>query len=233
MALKEEKKKQRFKEKNDLDQENLIIKDEIKKILKNQKPRDIRTLVTSLVSESKFSKEKIISAIKELEYNNEIILKEPYVSPTVPPKRLLAFIFAKNYYAYEFWIIVATICLALTMVLIDVRVGFLFYIRYIVVCFFMLIISGWSLTSVIFPELDEKLTYLERVATAIGLSLFILMIDAIFLNYTFKFSPRSIVTSLIVIIIIDLLISIGLRMKLGKDGSIRTKNNKIKEVIEE
>ena len=78
MALKEEKKKQRFKEKNDLDQENLIIKDEIKKILKNQKPRDIRTLVTSLVSESKFSKEKIISAIKELEYNNEIILKEPY-----------------------------------------------------------------------------------------------------------------------------------------------------------
>ncbi|MBN1328052.1 MAG: DUF1616 domain-containing protein [Candidatus Heimdallarchaeota archaeon] len=233
MTDKKEKRERKFKEKHTLDLENLMIKDELISILKNQKPRDVRSLVENITTNRKIPKKKVIPVIKDLEYNNEIILKEPYYEPTIPPKRLRGYIFARNYYTYEFWIIIATICLALTMVLIDVQSSFLFYIRYIVVCFLMLLISGWSLTSIIFPELDSKFTYLERIATAIGLSLFIILIDALFLNYTFKFNPLSIVLSLAIIIIINLTISIILRLKIGKDGFIFRKKNDVKEVMDE
>lgn len=230
MAIKSERKNQRFKEKHLLDQENTIIKDEINSILKDQKPQDVRGLVDLVKSKISYPDEKIISVIKNMEYNQELILKEPYIAPTYPPKRLRDYFFARNYFAYEFWIIMVTISLSLTLVLVDVRVGFLFYTRYVVLCFLMLVISGWALTSIIFPQLEEKFTFLERVATSFGLSLFIVIIDGLFLNYTFRFSPKSIVISLVVITFVCLVISIVLRLKLGKDGFIFNKKKETKEV---
>ncbi|NHJ84293.1 MAG: DUF1616 domain-containing protein [Asgard group archaeon] len=232
MSNKNEVKKQRFKEKHSQDLEASAIKEEIIAVLKTQKPFDVRSLVKIISEKKGHPQENIIQVVKDLERNNELILREPPIDPVKPPKKIRDYFFARNFYAYEFWLTIAFMSLALTLILIDVRTGFLFYLRYVVVCIFMLFITGWALTSVIYPELDEKLTFLERVTTAIGLSLFVMLLDALFLNYTFRFSPESIVISLIVFVLIFMIISIGLRVKLAKDGFILKKKNDEKEVIE-
>ncbi|MHA1367466.1 MAG: DUF1616 domain-containing protein, partial [Candidatus Heimdallarchaeota archaeon] len=124
------------------------------------------------------------------------------------------------------------ILLVLIFVLIDVTEGFFFYFRYVVVSFFMLFLSGWSLTSVMFPSLDDNMRFLERAATAIGLSLFVVIMDGIFLNYTFRFNPVSIGVSLIIVTLICMTISIIFRLKLGRDGYILKKKEQVIEVVE-
>ncbi|MHA1186211.1 MAG: hypothetical protein ACTSSK_04940 [Candidatus Heimdallarchaeota archaeon] len=74
--------------------------------------------------------------------------------------------------------------------------------------------------------------FLERAATAIGLSLFVVIMDGIFLNYTFRFNPVSIGVSLIIVTLICMTISIIFRLKLGRDGYILKKKEQVIEVVE-
>lgn len=223
MSEKKKRRSQKFKENNEANFEKLKIKERIDTILKEEKPRDVKLLVDLMNKKHEYTKEQILPIIKEMEFNKEIELKEPILEPTKPPKRILDYFWGRNFFAYEFWMTITTISLVLTLVLIDVKTGFFFYLRYVTVCFFMLILSGWTLTSVIFPELDDKLRFLERVATAIGLSIFVLVIDGLFLNYTFHFEVLPITLSLTVIIVVCLILATILRLRLSKKGYIFTK----------
>jgi len=230
LADKKEKRKQKYKDKSEANLEKAEIKQKITTILKEKKPNNVRTLTEIMESDHEFLPEQVLPIIKEMENSNEIKLQEPIIEPTIPPKKILEFFWGRNYFAYEFWMTITTIALVLTLVLLDVRSGIFFYLRYAVVCFFMLILSGWSLTSVIFPELNDNFRFLERVATAIGLSIVILVLDGLFLNYTFRFNVLSIALSLTLIILICLMISIILRIRLGKFGYIFKKEEE--EIIE-
>lgn len=231
MPLKKEKRrKQKFKEKQLAEKERIAIESQIKEVLTNEKPATVRQLVALVKKEQNSNMREILAVVRMMEERREIILQEPLIEPLLPPKRPKEFFFGRNYFAYEFWLTITTLLLTVTLVLVDVRSGFFFYVRYAVVCFFMLILTGWSLTAVIFPKIDDELRFLERLATAIGLSIVVLVVDGLFLNYTFRFNPVSIVLSLTFFVLICLGISIGLRLKLGRDGFIFKK--KSKETIE-
>ncbi len=220
MSPKDKRRKQKHKERQENEKDKQAIKEKLSAILKKKKPFDVRALVESLEIDSALTREEILPIIREMEYEKDLFLQEPIFEPIDPPKKFKDYFFARNYFAYEFWITIATIMLVLTLVLIDVRSGFFFYVRYIFVCFFMLFLSGWALTSAIFPELDDNLRFLERIATAIGLSIVVLLLDGLFLNYTFRFNTLSIALSLSIFILVCTAISIGLRIKLSRDGYI-------------
>lgn len=232
MSTKDEKRKQKYKERQEREKDKQAIEEKISAVLDEQKPFDVRSLVESLTTNSDLTQEKILPVIREMEQKKNLLLQEPIFEPIDPPKKLKDYFFARNYFAYESWITLTTIMLVLTLVLVDVRSGFFFYVRYIVVCFFMLILSGWALTSAMFPELDDNLRFLERVATAIGLSIVVLVLDGLFLNYTFRFNPLSIAISLSIFILVCTAISIGLRIKLGRDGYIFKKKEDSTMVFE-
>ena len=233
MSTREERRKQKYKERQEREKEKQAIEEEIKKVLSEKTPFDVRSLVELVRTENKeLTQEEILPVIRDLEQKKELVLQEPIFEPTDPPKKLKDYFFAQNYFAYESWMTLTTIMLVLTLVLVDVRSGFFFYVRYIVVCFFMLVLSGWSLTSAMFPELDDNLRFLERVSTAIGLSIVVLVLDGLFLNYTFRFNPISIAISLTVFIVVCFVISIILRMKLGKDGYIFRKKEEEPLIVE-
>ncbi len=210
------------------------IEKQVQEIIGEYKPADIRTLVELVEEKYETPQDEVLKILREKEQKKEITLQEPIVEPTSLPKNLKEYFFKKNYFSIEFWTVIITICLVAIFVFVNVETGFFFILRYIVVSFFMLILSGWTLTAAIFPELNDNFRFLERAATAIGFSIVILVVDGLFLNYTFHFNPVSIGVSLIIITIIPLVIAIGLRMKLSRDGYIfkRKEDEPEEEIIE-
>ncbi|MHA1124531.1 MAG: DUF1616 domain-containing protein [Candidatus Heimdallarchaeota archaeon] len=232
MSKRKEKRQQRLKDKLESETRQAEIQEIIENILENSQPPDIRTIVESLEKNYEITREESIPVLRNMEFNTELVLQEPIPEETSMPKTPREYFLKKNYFSIEFWVSISILVLVLIFVLIDVTTGFFFYFRYVVVSFFMLVLSGWSLTSALFPSLDDNMRFLERAATAVGLSLLVVILDGIFINYTFKFNPVSIGVSLIVITLICMTISILLRLKLGRDGFILKKKEEIIEVVE-
>ncbi|MEA2070516.1 MAG: DUF1616 domain-containing protein [Asgard group archaeon] len=227
----EKKRKQKFKDDLEEQAKYREIDEQLEFFLEHKKPKTVRKLVELTIAKTGYTREEILQVLREKEIEEEITLQEPLPSETVYPKTFKEYFFKKNYFSIEFWISISTIILVLIFTLIDVTEGVFFYIRYIIVTFFMLILTGWSLTAAIFPELDANLRFLERIVAAIGLSIVVLVLDGLFLNYTFRFTLLSISLSLIIITIICFSIAIGLRFKLARDGYV-FKKPKMEETIE-
>lgn len=227
---KQEKRGQKYKEKITQDAGKEEIKELLIQSLETTKPKTVRELVSDLETQKK-SQEDILPIIREMEQNDAITLQEPVIEITLPPTRFRDYFFKRNYYSYEHWLVLSSVFLALTLVLVDIRTGIFFYIRYVIIIFYLLILPGWSFTAAIFPELNDKLRFLERVATAIGLSITVLVIVGLFINYTFRFSPAPIVITLAIFIVLCQSIATALRLKLAKDGFI-FKPKQDKEIME-
>jgi uncharacterized membrane protein len=231
---KEKKSKNNLKEKIEAAKRREEINNQIESVLKEHKPKDVRSLVKITVEKYETPEEEVLSVIREREINQNITLQEPIPLATELPKKPKEYFIKNNYYTKEFWTSIGVIVLVLIFVLVDVKEGFFFYARYAVVSFFMLILTGWSLTAAIFPAINDDLRFLERVATATGLSILVLILDGLFLNYTFHFTPLSIGLSLIIITLVCLVVTFILRMKLARDGFIfQRKEEKITTDIED
>ena len=236
MSLSKEKKsKNNRKEEINAAKRKEEINNNVNSVLEEVKPKDVRSLIKLVEEKYEIPEEEIISVIREREINQEITLQEPIPLPTELPKKPRDYFIKNNYYTKEFWISIGVIALVLIFVLVDVVSGFFFYVRYAIVSFFMLILTGWSLTSAIFPEINDNFRFLERGATAIGLSLLVLILDGLFLNYTFHFTPLSIGLSLIIITLICMVITFVLRIKLARDGFIfqRKKKKSTTEIVDD
>ena len=223
---KEKKSKNNRKEKIEAATRKEEISNKIDSVLIEEKPKDVRSLIEIVEEKYEIPEEEIISVIREREINQEITLQEPIPLSTELPKKPKEYFIKNNYYTKEFWISIGVMALVLIFVLVNVESGFFFYVRYAVVSFFMLVLTGWSLTSAIFPEINDDFRFLERSATAIGLSLLVLILDGLFLNYTFHFTPLSIGLSLIIITLICMIITFVLRIKLARDGFIFQRKKK-------
>ncbi|MHA1121187.1 MAG: DUF1616 domain-containing protein [Candidatus Heimdallarchaeota archaeon] len=232
---KEKKSKNNRKEKIEAATRKEEISNKIDSVLIEEKPKDVRSLIEIVEEKYEIPEEEIISVIREREINQEITLQEPIPLSTELPKKPKEYFIKNNYYTKEFWTSIGVMALVLIFVLIDVESGFFFYVRYAVVSFFMLVLTGWSLTSTIFPEINDDFRFLERSATAIGLSLLVLILDGLFLNYTFHFTPLSIGLSLIIITLVCMIITFVLRIKLARDGFIfqRKKKKSTTEIKDE
>jgi hypothetical protein len=155
-------------------------------LVKDKKPKTVQQLVDLAKAETSISESKIIKHVLQLQSQGKITLKE---LPTRPPQKLATYLRTKK--AYWYWItLVLAIATALTALTIPENAYPLVYIRYVLGTIFVLWLPGYSFTKALFPtkSTDRKpagnLDSIERIALSIGLSLALVPIVGLLLNYT-------------------------------------------------
>ena len=178
----------------------------ILKIIKQHEPDTARQLVNLLRREdNQLSEQQIVAQILKLQAQGEIAFTQP---PTPPPKNLTRYLQTTE--AYWYWITVSASTLT-TIITFAVPENLypLVYIRYILGSIFVMLLPGYSLLKALFPEknLNRKsergLDSIERTALSIGLSLALVPMIGLILNYTpwgIRLAP--IVTSLLTLTLI-------------------------------
>ena len=138
MSKKEKKSTLRHKKRLEDEARDNEIKQQITDILEESKPSNIRELVELIESKHKTPKEDILSVLRKMEFSDELSLHEPKGVPVFLPLVPRDYFLKRNFYSIEFWINITTMLLVLVFVLTNVTSGFFYYIRYVVVSFFML-----------------------------------------------------------------------------------------------
>ncbi|MCW4010281.1 MAG: DUF1616 domain-containing protein [Candidatus Bathyarchaeota archaeon] len=132
-------------------------------------------LVEKLVKEKRLKFQEASRAVYVFWKKGGLKLSEPN-----PPSNLLSFTF--NLESLWFWAITALV--ALTMIVVfSVNASPLIYARYILGGVFILFLPGFMLISALYPRGGE-LDGLEKLALSIGLSLAIVPLVGLMLNYT-------------------------------------------------
>lgn len=154
-------------------------------LVEEKKPENVEQLV-NLLKKSGIPEHKIIEYVLKLQSEGKIELKKQL---KFTPQSLVAYL--KTEETRWFW---GTIILAASTTLIVFTVpenAFpLIYIRYILGAIFVLWLPGYSLTKALFPTgaADKKssrnLDIVERIALSMGLSLALVPIVGLLLNYT-------------------------------------------------
>jgi hypothetical protein len=168
------------------------------KLVQEKKPTNVRQLVDLTKSETPLIPEqKIMQRILRLESQGKITLKEPLIR--TPPK-LGTYLKTKESAWYWITIILAT-ATALTVFIIPEASSPLIYIRYFLGVIFVLFLPGYSLIKALFPE--KEIDNIERTALSVGMSLALVPITGLILNYTpWGIRTTSITLSLLTLTII-------------------------------
>ena len=149
------------------------------KLVQEKKPANIQQLVELTKSEiSVIPEEKILQHILRLESQGKITLKEPL---TQTPPKLSTYL--KTTEAAWYWItIFLATTTALTVFIIPENSNPLIYVRYVLGAIFVLFLPGYSLIKALFP--GKELDNIERTALSMGISLAIVPLTGLILNYT-------------------------------------------------
>lgn len=136
--------------------------------------KQLETLVQELQNELHYSKDRIVSKIIDLQSDNKIRLveKTPYTT-------FSSFAFSPSALWYWFSLIATLV----SLLLISVSNGFALYLRYVFGGLLVLFLPGFSLVELLYSKRKE-LDDLTRVALSIGLSLAIVPLTGLVLNYT-------------------------------------------------
>ena len=86
-------------------------------------------------------------------------------------------------YSLWFWVVVVLTLTTLTTILLSNYLGFIIYLRYVLGSVFVLFIPGYVTVEALYPR-DSDLKPLERLALSIGLSLALVPLIGLILNYT-------------------------------------------------
>jgi hypothetical protein len=156
-----------------------IVEEQILQLVKNENPENIEQLLKLAKEKLSLKEDEALKHIVQLINEDKIRLKETF-KPT--PQSLKPYI--RSTEAYWFW---TTISLAIATVITVFTVPEdaypVVYIRYVLGSIFVLWLPGFTLIKALFPSKKEMDT-IERAALSIGLSLAIVPIVGLLLNYT-------------------------------------------------
>jgi len=156
-----------------------MIEQHILELVKKENPENIEQLLKLVKEKLSLKQEEALKHIMQLIDNEKIKLKEPH-KPI--PQSLKAYMQSGE--AYWFW---TTTLLAIATAIIVFAVPEnaypIVYIRYVLGSIFVLWLPGFTLIKALFPSKKEMDT-IERAALSIGLSLAIVPIVGLLLNYT-------------------------------------------------
>jgi len=147
-------------------------------LIEHKKPRNIQQLVDLAKEETSIPRQDIIEHVLQLQSQGKITLKE---LPKPPPQKLDTYLKTKE--AYWYWItIVLTLATTLTVFTVPENAYPIVYARYVLGSIFVLLLPGYSLIKALFPKIE--LDNIERAALSIGMSLALIPINGLLLNYT-------------------------------------------------
>ena len=158
----------------------------ILQLIKEKKPTNAQQLVKLTEEKTSLPEQTIIEHVLRLQSQGKIKLKE---LPTRPPQKLATYLKTKkaNWYWTTLALIAAT---TLTVFVIPENAYPLVYVRYVLGAIFVLWLPGYSFIKALFPEetqtkeTTKPLDPIERIALSLGMSLALVPIVGLLLNYT-------------------------------------------------
>lgn len=131
-------------------------------------------LLDQVCAQSGYSRDRVLKRLIHMKEEKKISLVEPSEYSS-----LLSFAFSPS--SLWFWGALASVVLSL--VLISVTAGPFLYLRYVFGCLLILFLPGYALIQTLYAKRAE-LDGLTRTALSIGLSLALVPLDGLVLNYT-------------------------------------------------
>jgi len=151
----------------------------IEETIQKKQPKTVEELTRIIQEERKdVTIEEIISIVKELQENGRIALNVP-----VPVFHSFADYLMAPYWSLSFWLVIATISLTLFSIYVLPEGYPLVALRWILGLIFVLFIPGYSFIQALFPG-KKDLDNIERFALSIGLSLALVPLTGLLLNFT-------------------------------------------------
>jgi hypothetical protein len=142
------------------------------------KPENVQQLIDQVQALSSKSKQEILHRIMQLQQEEKIRLKPPQ-TPT--PEKFSSYL--RSNHAVWYWITMTLTLTTMLVVFVVPENDFpLVYLRYVLGTIFVLWLPGYAFIKALFPE--KELDSIERVALSIGMSLALVPIVGLLLNYT-------------------------------------------------
>ena len=155
--------------------------DTTKKILElveKTSPETVEALMEQAHLQLKIPKDKLLEHIIELQNEGKLKLTSP---PESIPARLDTYLF--SIHATWFWItILLSIATTISVFTISEKMYPYVYLRYILGSIFVLFLPGFTLIKTLFPT--REIDNIERTALSIGMSLALVPLIGLLLNYT-------------------------------------------------
>ena len=170
------------------------IDQHIIQIVKEKKPEDVKELIKLVQEKFPLPKQKILSHILYLQDKEKIRLKSNETVGTEKPANYL-----RSSQTYWYWItIILTSTTALLVFTIPENAFPLVYVRYVLGTIFVLWLPGYAFIKALFPQTlpfaralahslgttEKNLDTIERVALSLGMSIALVPIIGLLLNYT-------------------------------------------------
>lgn len=146
--------------------------------INKNRPSTVEQLVKLVQAEYSMSEQKIIERILQMQDQGKIVFEENSSSPT---PLLKSYIFSSTSNWYWTIIVISIVTLALVFIIPENAYPTV-YARYILGSIFVLLLPGYSLIKALFPT--KELDNIERIALSIGMSLALVPITGLLLNYT-------------------------------------------------
>jgi len=136
----------------------------------------VEQLVATVSSNLAIDKYLVARALYKLREKGDIVILDPN-----PPRRLISYLLSSR--STWFWLLAALISLTnITIYLLPPEPPFI-YARYVLGALFVLYLPGASLIELLYPS-GKDLSQLERLALSLGLSLALVPLVGLILNYT-------------------------------------------------
>jgi len=166
--------------------ENNELRDFILLVVEREKPRDVEQLTNMVQQKFSSPRHKIVEQVLKLQSEGKITLKE-----TPPPIRLHFTKYLRSTQAFWYWTtVILTITTAMLVFTVPEDAYPIVYARYLLGSIFVLFLPGYSLIKALFPTKvpiptpTKELDNIERIALSIGMSLALVPIVGLLLNYT-------------------------------------------------
>jgi len=147
-------------------------------VTRKNNPETVEKLIRLVQQRYHLSKREVIEHILHLQNQRKLVLKE---HPDPLPRRLEGYLLTKH--ATWYWTIIALAAATTTLVFTIPENAYpTVYARYVLGSIFVLWLPGYTLIKALFPA--KELDNIERAALSIGMSLAIVPIAGLLLNYT-------------------------------------------------
>ena len=157
---------------------DIKVKEEILELIKSYSPDSIDELTNKAERELGFTREVILNTVLELQDEEKLMLTLP---PELLPRDFLKYI--RSNHAIWFWlVIILSISTTISVYAISETAIPLVYLRYFLGTIFVIYLPGFSLMKALFPTREIK--DIERFALNIGMSLVLVPLVGLLLNYT-------------------------------------------------
>lgn len=158
--------------------EDAEISNKILELINNKSPETVEKLIEIVDQELDIPRDIALKQVIELENEGKLRLSSP---PESIPKEFKTYLF--SIHASWFWVIMAmSTATAIAIFTIHENAIPYVYIRYILGSIFLLLLPGYSLIITLFPT--REIDNIERIALSIGVSLALVPLIGLVLNYT-------------------------------------------------